>query len=150
MLYLFMMLSTCFALPHHGRSDHQTRVHSVAYTMSTPACSVSHLFSNGQTQSNGCHIDTNSTNIADLSLCPWVQEIDVDPERVPREIPFAKCRCSKCSGGLVSFLTVCQPVYTTMTVWKKSSQSDQYHQMWLRVPIACTCSIPLYLGSAKK
>ena len=133
-LCLFMIVTTSFVLPNHSQNENQ-------------ACSTSRFLNNKQNhiKITECNIDTNSSNIADLSVCPWDQFIDVDVERLPREIPFAKCRCSKGSAGLFRTQSVCQPVYTTMSVWKKNIQSDQYHQMWLHVPIACACSLPSLL-----
>ena len=150
----FMVLTAGFARYHHSERKRPSHNHSVVQTMSSTACTESHTLDNEWSQGNisiKCHIDTNSSNIADLSLCPWEQHIDVDNERIPRIIPFAKCRCLKCSGDLSNTPLSCQPVYKSMTVWKKNnSRFVQYHQTWLRVPIACACSVPILLGSARK
>ena len=154
LLCFFMVLTTCFAGHPHGQRKRQSHNHSVVHTIFSKACIESHTLDNEWSQGNisiKCHRDTNSSNIADLSLCPWEQHIDVDNERIPRIIPFAKCRCLKCSGDLSNTPLSCQPVYKSITVWKKSnSRFDQYHQTWLRVPIACACSVPILLGSARK
>ena len=154
LLCFFMILATCFAGHPHGKRKCPSHDHSVVQTMSSTACTKSQTLDNEWSQGNisiKCHMNTNSSNVADLSLCPWEQHIDVDNERIPRTIPFAKCRCLKCSGDLSNTPLSCQPVYKSMIVWKKNNgQFDQYYQIRLRVPIACACSVPVLLGSAKK
>ena len=124
LLWSFIILTTCFAGHPHVQRNRASQDHCVVKKMSTTTCRESHTLDNEWSQGNtsiNCYIDTSSSNIADLSLCPWEIHIDVDNKRIPRAIAFAKCRFLKCSGNLSNTPLSCQPVYKSMTVWKETT-----------------------------
>ncbi|XP_037498214.1 uncharacterized protein LOC119371831 [Rhipicephalus sanguineus] len=50
-------------------------------------------------EQNRCLSDANALEIGDRSTCPFDVIVNVDPKRIPAEIPMASCRCPKFQCG---------------------------------------------------
>ena len=44
----------------------------------------------------------NNDGLRNVSSCPWDIEQDIDSNRIPGSLPFAKCKCNTCRGDLGS------------------------------------------------
>ncbi|CAN2390006.1 interleukin-17C, partial [Pristimantis euphronides] len=86
------------------------------------------------------------------SISPWNYRIDTDENRYPQKLAFAQCLCNHCIGyksgkeeaNLNSVL-----VQQTMLVLRKktcphNSTLSTFMLEYIKVPVACTCSVPLY------
>ncbi|XP_006824800.1 uncharacterized protein LOC102809080, partial [Saccoglossus kowalevskii] len=90
-----------------------------------------------------------SADIAARSLCPWTYTIDSDPDRFPKVMAVASCRCKDCidasvRGGL-SVVNTCETVTYLVRVLKRTGCRDGFYQYkfaWEHVPVACVCVRP--------
>ncbi|XP_077978605.1 interleukin 17-like protein [Glandiceps talaboti] len=98
-----------------------------------------------------CPLDL--TNLAhdmsDRAICPWTLTIDNDPNRFPKVMAVASCRCRGCidtSGPRESLDNYCQPVTYGVRVLKRQPECEngyyQYKFDWVKVPVACVCLRP--------
>ncbi|XP_072044975.1 uncharacterized protein [Amphiura filiformis] len=75
----------------------------------------------------------------DMSLCPWTYVENIDVNREPPSLMFARCECPHCViDGTFSHTRGyrCTPVFMKMTV-----RRNGYHDIE-NVPVACVCSRP--------
>ena len=42
--------------------------------------------------------EKNNHGLRNVSSCPWDIELDIDNNRIPRTLRFAKCKCDTCRG----------------------------------------------------
>ena len=88
----------------------------------------------------------------DRSTCPWRLIITYDPNRFPRILGQAQCRCRRCYDveghrppDDVLARTACRPIYMWQTVLRKtraqSTNECTYRKYQEKIAIGCTCTL---------
>ena len=74
------------------------------------------------------------------SLCPWDIVQDINNNRYPQILNFARCRCSRCADGQFECKTLS---YKYPVLEKKCINGEyEYIKTYVDVPVGCTCSRP--------
>lgn len=84
------------------------------------------------------------------SVCPWDMVEDINENRYPQVLNFAKCRCSKCLSQFGNF--ECRPVSYRIPVFEKRCIGNklEYIKTYTDVPVGCTCSRPRVVTVTKR
>ncbi|XP_070564920.1 interleukin-17B-like isoform X2 [Ptychodera flava] len=86
-------------------------------------------------------------DINDRSLCPWTFTLDNDPDRFPKVMAVAACRCTDgcidTRTGRGSLDNHCKPVTYRVRVLRRQpgcvNGYYRYRFAWESVPVACVC-----------
>lgn len=81
------------------------------------------------------------------AICPWDMVEDINENRYPQVLNFARCRCSKCLNNFE-----CRPVSYRIPVFEKRCIGDrlEYIKTYTDVPVGCTCSKPRVVSVSKR
>lgn len=84
------------------------------------------------------------------SVCPWDMIEDIDENRYPQVLNFAKCRCSHCLSPLGDY--ECRPISYRIPVFEKRCVGDtmQYVKTYIDVPVGCTCARPIVVDVSRR
>ncbi|XP_040185304.1 interleukin-17C [Rana temporaria] len=91
-------------------------------------------------------------DISERSISPWTYRIDVDEDRFPQKLAFAKCLCNHCistfTGKETSSLNSAAVNQSMLVLRKETCPHNRnmytFRIEYLNVPVACTCVVPLY------
>ncbi|XP_073460014.1 interleukin-17C [Aquarana catesbeiana] len=94
--------------------------------------------------------NSNITDISKRSISPWTYRIDVDENRFPQKLAFAKCLCNHCistyTGKETSALNSVLITQSMLVLRKQTCPEDKskytFRIEYLNVPVACTCVVP--------
>ncbi|KAK3084237.1 hypothetical protein FSP39_010469 [Pinctada imbricata] len=87
-------------------------------------------------------MDASPSFLNERSLCPWDLVQDVNNNRYPHVLNFARCRCSRCLGEYGIFH--CKPLTYRIPVLEKVCIAGEYEYIktYLDVPVGCICARP--------
>lgn len=96
--------------------------------------------------------DNKSNETSKRSISPWTYRIDVDENRFPQKLAFAKCLCNHCistyTGKETSALNSVLITQSMLVLRKETCPEDKskytFRIEYLSVPVACTCVVPWY------
>lgn len=90
------------------------------------------------TSDNECEANPSAYTVGDRATCTYTRTVDVDPQRIPSEVPSVKCKCldSVCSSrGEYR----CQEVKELLPVAYYKAGSSQLANKTMEVTTACVC-----------
>ncbi|XP_070617925.1 interleukin-17C [Erythrolamprus reginae] len=96
-----------------------------------------------------------SGELNNRSISPWTYYIDVDENRYPRQLAFAKCNCKGCidswTGRETTSLNSVEVTQKILVFRRKACPQDDggvekfyFEKNYIDLPIACTCAVPRY------
>lgn len=96
------------------------------------------------------YLDASPVFLNERSLCPWDLVEDVNENRYPQILHFARCRCTTCLDGRGNY--ECKPVSYRIPLLEKRCVSGvyQYVKTYLDLPVGCTCTKPRVIQVSKR
>lgn len=96
------------------------------------------------------YLDASPVFLNERSLCPWDLVEDVNENRYPQVLHFARCRCSSCLDGMGNY--ECKPVSYRIPLLEKRCVDGvfQYVKTYLDLPVGCTCTKPRVIQVSKR
>ncbi|BFZ04774.1 hypothetical protein BsWGS_07813 [Bradybaena similaris] len=75
------------------------------------------------------------------SLCPWTYATDLDYNRFPHQMVYARCSCGRCSS-YNGVQHLCRPLYQATHVIRRVCENGvyRYKSTYESLPVACVCS----------
>lgn len=96
------------------------------------------------------YLDASPVFLNERSLCPWDLVEDVNENRYPQVLHFARCRCTTCLDGMQNY--ECKPVSYRIPLLEKRCVNGvfQYVKAHLDLPVGCTCTKPRVIQVSKR
>lgn len=98
-----------------------------------------------------CSLADVYNHISKRSSCPWRFELNVDENRIPREIFEAKCRTRHCSGSVIGGceLQRCEEIKHFTFVKRRVSEST-FKSILEPIAVGCTCACKKWKNTRRR
>lgn len=95
----------------------------------------------GEVFATNCSEIRNDRYVGARSTCPFLQELDVDPTRIPAELPKVKCKCPSSLCSMKGDFRCLEVESTFHVVYRrKSGIRWTLTNETLKLPTSCVCA----------